>query len=117
MLHDEFGRESSAELIGAFLNDTPLRIADLHQLAAGNDRNALARTAHSLAGSSGIFGLQAMREQARAIERHVDAGEVANISNDIAALESEFTNVRPTLETWLGRLQTLAQPKPTPLAS
>ena len=105
-LHNEFGRESAAELIAAFLHDAPLRISDLHQLATGNDRSTLARTAHSIVGSAGIFGLQSMREQARAIERNVGAGEVANIGSAIEALEAEFVSVRPILEAWLARLKT-----------
>jgi len=110
MLHDEFGRESAAELIDAFLHDTPLRIADLHRLATGADHGTLARTAHSLAGSSGIFGLQSLRDQARVIERRVDAGEVADIGRAVTALDSEFSNVRPILEAWLARLKVPAPP-------
>ena len=105
LLHNEFGRESAVELIEAFLHDTPARLSDLHRLAVGNDHRTLARTAHSMVGSAGIFGLHSLRELARAIELKVNAGEIANIGSAIAELESDFTTLRPILETGRARLK------------
>jgi PAS domain S-box-containing protein len=48
------------EMIDMFLQNAPARLATLHQAAASGDVATVAWAAHSLKGSSGIFGAQRM---------------------------------------------------------
>ena len=104
-LHAEFGAEAAAELLQSFLTDTPQRLAELHTLAAGSDAVTFARAAHSLAGSSGIFGLDEMRQLSLQLETLVKEGKANEYGPAIAALESYFAPIKPWLVTRLEELQ------------
>ena len=97
-LRSDFGPAAAAELLHDFLTDTPVRLAELHPLAAGDDQPTFARAAHSLAGSSGIFGLNEFREQALQLENHARAGARPEYAPAIAALEAQFNTLKPWLE-------------------
>ncbi|MBN9692062.1 MAG: PAS domain S-box protein [Verrucomicrobia bacterium] len=104
-LQREFGREAAVELLGSFLRDTPMRLAELHQLSFGPDDRALARSAHSLAGSSGIFGLNEMRELALEVE--AVAGRKAPTASNAVVMQLDrcFERQRPELERLFHELQ------------
>jgi CheY-like chemotaxis protein len=97
-LQSEFGPEAAAELVQSFLADTPPRLAELHTLALGSDAATFGRAAHSLAGSSGIFGLQEMRELALQLETLVKEGRSSGYAAAISALENLFQTTKPWME-------------------
>ncbi len=97
-LCDDFGAEGALELLNAFLHDTPPRLAELRLLAAGTDRQALGRAAHSLAGSGSIFGLENMRELGLKLEALAGQEGGQGIEPMLRELEQMFCAVRPTLE-------------------
>jgi PAS domain S-box-containing protein len=104
-LHAEFGAEAAAELVQSFLTDTPQRLAELHTLAVSSDPVTFARAAHSLAGSSGIFGLDEMRQLSLQLETYVKEGKADEYGPAIAALERSFAPLQPWLETRLEELR------------
>jgi signal transduction histidine kinase/DNA-binding response OmpR family regulator/HPt (histidine-containing phosphotransfer) domain-containing protein len=112
-LQDELGAEATAELLAAFLTDTPLRLQELRQLAAGSDRAVFARAAHSLAGSCGIFGLHTMRELGLRIEKEAATADSEAMSAMFVELENGFESVRRDLERLQGAAALAAQ---SPLA-
>ena len=93
------GAASAMELLDSFLRDTPAQLAELRQLAAGTDRESLARSAHSLAGSCGIFGLHEMRARGldfeAAVETENTSAEFVSLAD---ALAQSFVAGRPELE-------------------
>ena len=76
----------------------------MRTLATGQDPTAFARAAHSLAGSSSIFGLSEFWEQALKLEAHVKAGSRQEYAPAMAALEAEFDTLQPWLEARLADL-------------
>src|SRR3954468_888897 len=62
--NDEFLRE----ITGIFLEDTPLRIAELEQSLAAGDVAKFTRAAHSIKGSSANLGAMALRAVAENLE-------------------------------------------------
>jgi HPt (histidine-containing phosphotransfer) domain-containing protein len=115
-LRDAFGNEAAAELIAAFLQDTPGRLEELHRLQSPTERELFTRTAHSLAGSAGIFGLTPMREQALALEQLARQEGEADFAPGLAVLRTQYEAIRPVLETELNVLQHAAPPVPPPSA-
>jgi len=108
-LTGDFGNEAAAELLGDFLRDAGPRIADLKRLFSSGDPETFARAAHSLAGGSGIFGLERMRRLGLDIEA---ATRVSN-RNEAEARLKELTAIYETLEPVLQkRLLGLQQPVP-----
>ena len=105
----DFGNEAAAELLGDFLRDAGPRIADLRRMFSSGDPETFARAAHSLAGGSGIFGLERMRRLGLDIEA---ATRVSNRDEAEARLK-ELTAIYETLEPVLQkRLHGLQQPVP-----
>lgn len=100
-LYLEFGTEATVELLQSFLVDTPKRLAELEALAGGSDREALARTAHSLAGSSSIFGLEAMREECLQLEAKVRESQGGAFDGPVQSIQRTFTAFRPLLERYV----------------
>lgn len=111
MVEQELGVEAASELVAAFLQDTPGRLEDLHRLRTGGNREELARAAHSLAGSAGIFGLTRFRQQALRLEELARAGDDPGFAAGLAEAECIFRSLQPKLETELQRLErTLHEP-------
>ena len=94
----DYGRAASAELLGSFLTDTPARLAELRQLAGGSDWQTFARTAHSLAGSAGIFGLSDMRLSGLRLQKLAERGTLAGYEPLLLELENHFHAARPEVD-------------------
>lgn len=107
MLADELSAEDTAELIESWLKDTPERISELEKLAAGHDQPSLRRTAHSLKGSSSLFGLTHIH----ALCRHLEGLAEANSRTDQPALVEQirrgFASAEPSLRQELNQLRTM----------
>ena len=58
-LADELSAEDTIELLENWCIDTPQRILELEKIAGTDDQTTFRRTAHSLKGSSSLFGLSA----------------------------------------------------------
>ena len=95
---EDFGAEAVADLLGSFLSDTPPRLTELRQLALGTDLKTFGRAAHSLAGSSGIFGLNEMRLLGLQLQDLAERGSLAGHAPLLAELESRFAAVQPEVE-------------------
>lgn len=94
--NDEFLRE----ITGIFLEDTPLRIAELDQSLAAGDVPKFVRAAHSIKGSSANLGAMALRSVAEKLEQQarkdgVNAGAalVADIKAEFARAQVELTKL------------------------
>ncbi len=96
-LQQELGAEATAELLSSFLADTPSRLEELVLLRGKTDSTVMARAAHSLAGSCGIFGLHEMREIGLRIEREAPGADPASFGPMFQALRDRFEAVRPDL--------------------
>ena len=111
-LEQEFGREEAVSLLESFLTDTPGRLAELRQFATGRKTSdgapayrALAIAAHSVAGSSGLFGLNELRSLGLKLE------ELANQSRELPDL---VTKMEETYAAALPTLKERHQVKPMP---
>lgn len=96
-LADELSVEDARELIENWLKDTPARILDLEKLVTGDDQAALRRTAHSLKGSSSLFGLTFLNSLCRDLEQLAENNLRANQSALIAQLKQAFEAAAPAL--------------------
>ncbi len=105
-LIEQLGAESIVELLAAFLNDSPSRIDELKRLVGGADQKTLRRVAHTLKGSSSIFGLTALTQGCLQLE-NLAAGQKTDGQAELAAaIEREFAQARPDIDRILTQLAT-----------
>lgn len=78
------------EIVGIFLADTPLRLAELKESLAARDREKFIRSAHSLKGSSASVGAVALRASADAIEVRARADFSPDLGPVLTELNAEF---------------------------
>ncbi len=97
--NDEFLRE----IAGIFLEDTPLRIADLDQSAQAADVAKFTRAAHSIKGSSANLGAIALRALAEKLETQVRAEGLANVAGLVVQIKAEFDRTRSALNAITGK--------------
>ena len=91
--NDEFLRE----IAGIFLEDTPLRIAELEQSYAQGDIGKFTRAAHSIKGSSSNLGALALRAVAENLEHDSRTHGLAGLAPRITVLAGEFERARAAL--------------------
>jgi PAS domain S-box-containing protein len=106
MLADELSTEDTAELIENWLKDTPERITDLEKLAASQDQPALRRTAHSLKGSSSLFGLTHIYSLCRDLEHLAESDNRSEQPSLVAQIRHGFATAEPSLRQELTHLRT-----------
>jgi len=94
--NDEFLRE----IAGIFLEDTPLRIAELDQALAAGDASKFTRAAHSIKGSSANLGAMALRLVAEKLEHQSRTQGIAHVAQQVGDVKHEFARV----QTELGQL-------------
>lgn len=89
-LAEEIGADGVAELLESFLADTPNRLDELERFVAASDQPSLKRAAHSVKGSSSIFGLNAIESAANRLEHSFATGEIAHQAQLLVLVREEF---------------------------
>jgi HPt (histidine-containing phosphotransfer) domain-containing protein len=108
ILADELGAEGVVELLQSYLADTAPRLDELAGLVSAADQPTLKRAAHSLKGSSSIFGLVALEKAALRLEHSAAQGATAQQGDMVAELRHEFALARPHLEQVLAEMSATA---------
>lgn len=88
--NDEFLRE----IIGIYMEDTPLRIAELEQSLAAGDVSKFTRAAHSIKGSSANLGAMGVRAVAEQLEHHSNSQGLVDVTDFISKLKAEFARAQ-----------------------
>jgi HPt (histidine-containing phosphotransfer) domain-containing protein len=86
------------ELVGIYLEDTPKQIAQLEQALASGDASVATRAAHTMKGSSGNFGAEALMQVAKEAELAAKAGDLAAASKLVPELKRRFEIVAVALK-------------------
>jgi two-component system, sensor histidine kinase and response regulator len=103
-LSEELDAESTVQLLEGWLADTPARLEEIHQLAAGDDQTTLRRVAHSLKGSSALFGLNVIQQLCHDLESLADSGRTIGQVPLANAIEDAYHRALPVLHEELGKL-------------
>jgi CheY-like chemotaxis protein len=102
-LLDDFNQNRGllAEVITVFLSEAPRQLDALRAAADARDARALASAAHALKGSVGLFARGAAFEAARCLEQQARNGDLTDLHERCAAIETELSRVCSDLETLL----------------
>lgn len=103
-LAEELDAESAVQLLEGWLVDTPARLEEIHQLAGGEDQITLRRVAHSLKGSSALFGLEVIQQLCRDLESLAEGGRGAGQVPLANAIQDAYDRALPVLHGELARL-------------
>lgn len=90
-----------AEVLELFLQDVPRRIATIRGASAVGDAAELYKTAHSLKGSAGNIGAQALFEVCRQLDDKGRAGDLTDANRLVDALDAEFKRVEVAIRQLL----------------
>ncbi|MDB6134775.1 MAG: hypothetical protein JWM59_3018 [Verrucomicrobiales bacterium] len=106
-LADELGEESVAELLQEWMADFPNAFSGISRLTegTGQEQPELRRAAHSLKGSSSLFGLKLMETLLNQLEHLAAQGDRPEQPHLVRRLEEEWARVKPVLEKELAALQ------------
>lgn len=97
--NDDFLRE----ITGIFLEDTPLRIAELDQSLTAGDVSKFTRAAHSIKGSSSNLGATGLRAAAEKLEHQSRTQGLANVATLVAQVKAEFGRAQGVLASLIAK--------------
>jgi FOG: HPt domain len=89
-LGDEGDDTFLKEIIGIYLEDTPLRLADIRAAASAGDTMLYTRSAHTIKGSSSNVGAAAVRALAEQLEHRSKLEPHSALEPLLAELEAAF---------------------------
>jgi HPt (histidine-containing phosphotransfer) domain-containing protein len=98
-------REAVAELVDAFVDEAPRRLAELRQGADHGDAALAGRAAHTLKSNGLTFGAVEFASLCRRLEVAAGENELAGSDDLIDRLDVEWTRVRAQLTTLRDREQ------------
>jgi histidine phosphotransfer protein HptB len=87
------------EIANMFLEDTPLRIAELNESLQAGDVARFTRAAHSIKGSSANLGAMALRGAAGRLEEQARTNGLGDVAELIDGVRTEFARARTQLCT------------------
>jgi HPt (histidine-containing phosphotransfer) domain-containing protein len=96
-LSPDAGGEFLRELIEIYLQDTPIRLAELEDALTKNDVPSFTRAAHTIKGSSSNFGATKLTKLAHGIEMQGKEGNPAASVAVCAQLKAEYALVAQAL--------------------
>ena len=85
------------EIIGIFIADTPLRIAELEESLRASDAEKFARAAHSIKGSSANLGAAALRAVAAQLEERSRVEPASTLGPLLESLKAEYARAEAEL--------------------
>jgi histidine phosphotransfer protein HptB len=97
--NDEFLRE----IVAIFLDDTPVRLAELDEGLAAGDAAKFTRAAHSIKGSSANLGASGLRAAAEKLEHHSRTGGLGGVAPLVAEVKQEFSRAQAELNKLVGK--------------
>jgi two-component system, sensor histidine kinase and response regulator len=103
-LAEELCDEAAVQLMQSWLEDTPQRLDELLGLANGSDQTLLKRTAHSLKGSSAVFGLGRFSQLCGELEQLASAVNPVGQMPLVTHLFAEFDLAEALLRSEIKRL-------------
>lgn len=90
------------EIIGIYLEDTPLRIADIRAAARTGDTTLYTRAAHTIKGSSSNVGAVAVRSLAEQLEHRSKIEPHSALESVLTELEAAFGRVDAEFRKLIG---------------
>ena len=98
-LFDLLGDDRGAldEIVDAFLEEAPLRLAELREGWNAGDAALVGRAAHTLKANAATFGARTLEARSRALEESARSGDLGNGAGAIAAVELAWTAAEPAL--------------------
>jgi HPt (histidine-containing phosphotransfer) domain-containing protein len=87
-------REALAEVVDAFLDEAPVRLAELHDGVAQGDAALAGRAAHSLKSGGMTFGATGLAAICRRLEASARAGELGACDELIGTVDARWEQVR-----------------------
>lgn len=91
------------EITGIFLEDTPLRLAELDQSLVAGDVSKFTRAAHSIKGSSSNLGAVTLRAVAEKLEHQARTQGLGHVTSLISQLKNEFGRAQAALAVLVAR--------------
>jgi HPt (histidine-containing phosphotransfer) domain-containing protein len=86
------------EILTIFIDDTPSRIAELHDSRSAGNAVTFMRAAHSIKGSSSNVGASELRAIAEQLEHHAQHNGLTDVEARVAELEASFFRAKSALE-------------------
>ena len=93
--------EVFVEVIKIFLEDAPLLLTGMDEALAAGDAKTLRRLAHSMKGSSGTAGAEALQQASQALEQAAAAGDLAAAAPLVPPVKALFQIVHETMSVWV----------------
>ena len=90
--------ELLAGLVGTFLDEVTVRLAELRDAAQRQDSRALVRVAHTLKGSCAALGARRAAAASAGLEAAAEAGDFAGVADRLRALEAELEAATTALQ-------------------
>jgi HPt (histidine-containing phosphotransfer) domain-containing protein len=90
--------EALAEIVGAFLEEAPERLTELHRGIENADAALVGRAAHTLKANGRMFGAARLAQLSEEIETAARGGDLEPASTRIDELEEEWRIIRPELQ-------------------
>lgn len=90
-----------AELYTMYADDTAKRMVELRDALGANDTQRCSRVSHTIKGSSGNVGANAIRELAGRLEKHDWAADPAGGPALAVQIEAEFTRAQAWIQEFL----------------
>jgi HPt (histidine-containing phosphotransfer) domain-containing protein len=97
MLDPDGGDTFLREIIGIFIEDTPLRIAEIDQSLAAGDAATFVRAAHTIKGASSNVGAAALRAVAEQLEHRAKKDGLADVIALVAEIKTAFADAKTAL--------------------
>jgi len=97
-LDPEGGDTFLREIIGIFLEDTPMRIAEIDQSLAAGDAATFIRASHTIKGASSNVGAAALRAVAEKLEHRAKKEGLANVTALVDELKTAFATAQTALK-------------------
>ena len=91
--------EAITEVVQAFLQDAPDRLAEIRTGLAGDDLELVRRAAHTLKTNGLTFGAQGFATACTELERTAKLGELDAATALAADVERAWDEARPAIET------------------
>ena len=90
-------RDTLKELVAIFFDECPTLLEQIRHAVAAHDPSELRRTAHALKSAVGVFAASPATEAAWRLESMAHDGNLQNVEEAWATLESEIERLKPAL--------------------